>query len=351
MKTEFSASSIRRAFGVLAILTGLFLCGCGNVPKGEYMALDFDAASPLRYRYVSSREVQIVLTSGSAGKKEDSKRSSESIEMVFAIRPVDLNPYGLSTLEFTCESVQIKRSSFSGKASGSDAMQSLQGRSYTLQVSPTGQMELTESFLNTLRLIGQNSFVDKPDSKQRIKDPDMILDWLFFHYTLWDLTASNPKALRGIVAGSNWPSEQFLPWPVPIQNLPSRTLTYTVENIEERQGTRLATVRTQYQLREKPLLNFPMPYEGNYQIRGSLFSVLRNYRHESLEGTGHLVFNLTDGRLESAEDQYTLVTAADFILPLGDSVPKLTIQQQIRIERLSDDSSTTVVSERNDGGQ
>ncbi len=178
----------------------------------------------------------------------------------------------------------------------------------------------------------------------------MILDWLFFHYALWDLTASNPKPLRGIGPGSSWQSEQFLPWPVPIQNLPSRVITYRVERIDEQNGVRTAGINTQYHLRQKPLLNFPLPYEGNYQIRGSLFSVLRNYRHLSLEGSGRQVFNLTDGRLESAEDDYTLVTGADFILPLGDSQPKLTVRQHIRIERLSEQSAKESLSGRNDGG-
>jgi len=341
----------RAARGVVCLAAGL-LCGCGTLPRGEYMALDFEASPSVRYRFVSSREVRIELTSSAAGKKEDSKLANESIEMVFGIRPLEANPYGLSTVEFTCESVESKRTTFSGKPAPADAMQHLRGRTYTLQVSPTGQIELTDSFRNLLREIGQKSFVEKGDSAQRIKDPDMILDWLFFQYTLWDLTASNPKPLRGIAPGSSWQSEQFLPWPVPIQNLPSRVITYTVENIEDRQGTKLASVSTRYQLREKPLLNFPLPYEGSYQIRGSLFSVLRSYRHESLEGTGQLVFNLTDGRLESAQDNYTLITAADFILPLGDSLPKLTVRQHIRIERLSDDNpQNTAQTEKNGSGQ
>lgn len=351
MKTDLPAQSIRRTVRRLVLLAAALLGGCATLPQGEYMALDFRPDSPLRYRFVSSREVQIELSSGSTGKREDSKLASESIEMVFRIRPVEANPYGLSTLELTCESVQTQRTTFSGKPAGPDALQHLKGRSYTLQVSPTGQIELTDSFKNLLREIGQKSFVDKPQSKQRIKDPDMILDWLFFQYTLWDLTASNPKPLRGIAPGSSWQSEQFLPWPVPIQNLPSRILTYTVETIEDRQGTRLADVRTRYQLREKPLLNFPLPYEGSYQIRGSLFSVLRSYRHESLDGSGRLVFNLTDGRLESAQDDYTLVTAADFILPLGDSQPKLTVRQHLQIERLPDPSSNPTRLEAADGGQ
>jgi len=310
------------------------------------MALEFRADPPLRYRFVSSREVQIELTSGSSGKKEDSKLANESIEMVFRIRPIEANPYGLSTVEFTCESVEANRTTFSGKAAPADAMQHLRGRSYTLQVSPTGQIELTDSFRELLREIGRKSFVEKGDTAQRIKDPDMILDWLFFQYTLWDLTASNPKPLRGVVPGSSWQSEQFLPWPVPIQNLPSRIITYTVETLEEQQQVKLASVSTRYQLREKPLLNFPLPYEGSYQIRGSLFSVLRSFRHESLEGTGRLVFNLTDGQLEFAQDDYTLITAADFILPLGDSLPKLTVRQHIRIERLSDNPQNPAQTEQ-----
>lgn len=347
MRRPSPVQRIARTMQLLLAAAVAFFSGCRSVPRGEYMALEFDKTKPLRYRFVSSREVQIELTSGPSGKKEDSKASNESIEMVFQIRPVEIDPYGLSTLEFTCESVQVKRTTFSGKPAAADAVQALQGRSYTIQVSPTGRLELTDSFKNLLREIGQKSFAAKSGSQQQnVKDPDMILDWLFFQYTLWDLPASHPRPLEGIRVGSTWESEQFLPWPVPIQNLPSRTLTYTVEQIEEQQDCRLAFISTSYKLRERPVLNFPLPYEGNYQIRGSLFSVLRNFQHQSLEGSGRLVFNLTNGCLESAQDEYTLVTSASFILPLGESLPKLTVHQHIQIERLSDDTR----SERKNGG-
>lgn len=329
-----------------ALMTGLgVLAGCQSTPKGDYMALGFQPDSVMKYRFVSSRQVQIELTAGAGGKKEDSKLSSESLDMVMQIRPVKIDPYGLSTIEFTCQSVQVKRTSFSGKAASADAMESLKGRSYTIQATPTGEIENLDTFETLLKEIGQKSFVSRSDPRQNVKDPDMILDWIFFQYTLWDITASNPKALAGVRPGSAWKSDQFMPWPVPIQNLPSRVTTYTVKEITEQDGRRLAHLDSAYQLREKPVLKFPLPYEGPYQIKGSLFSVLRNYQHKSLEGSGSQIFNLTDGALEKDQQDYTLVTQADFILPLGQSLPILTVKQSILIERLTDGAA-----ERNTGG-
>lgn len=321
------------------LLAGLGLTiGCSSVPRGDYMALEFKPDSVLTYRFVSSRQVQIELTTGAGGKKEDSKISNESIEMVMRIKPLEVDPYGLSTVEFTCQSVQVKRTSFSGKGSTTDAMESLRGKSYTIQITPTGQIKNLDSFSTLLKEIGQKSFVARSDAQQNVKDPDMILDWICFQYYLWDVTASNPNPLAGVRPGSTWKSDQFMTWPVPIQNLPSRTTTYTVKEITEQDGKRLAHIDSAYQLGEKPVLNFPLPYDGPYQIKGSLFSILRNFQHQSLEGSGALTYNLTDGYPEKDQQDYTLVTQAGFILPLGQSFPTLTVAQSILIERLDNGS-------------
>jgi hypothetical protein len=339
-------NTLRKRMGRIlsaALLAGLgLLGGCGSTPRGDYMALEFKLENILNYRFVSSRQVQIELTTGAGGKKEDSKISHETLEMVMQVKPLKVDPYGLSTIEFTCRSVQVKRTSFSGKAAPADAMESLKGKSYTIQITPTGQIENIESFTKLLKETGQKSFVARSDTQQNVKDPDMILDWICFQFYLWDVTASNPKPVAGVRPGSTWKSDQFMPWPVPIQNLPSRVTTYTVKEITEQDGRRLAHIDSAYQLREKPVLNFPLPYEGSYQIKGSLFSVLRNYQHQSLEGSGTQIFNLTDGFPEKDQQDYTLVTRADFILPLGQSLPTLTVQQSILIERLNDGPSERI---------
>ena len=323
----------------VVMISGLgLLPGCQSGPRGDYAAIEFHPDSMLRYRFVSSRDVKIELTEGSNGKKEDSKTSRESLDMVMRIRPVKIDPYGLTTLEFTCESVQVKRTSFSGKGAAVDAMEALKGKSYTVQVTPTGQIENKDDFARMLKEIGQKSFVASTNPKQKVKNPDMILDWIFFQMYLWNVSASIPKPLDGIHPGSTWQSDQFMPWPVPIQNLPSRITTYTVKDITEQYAKRTAVIDSTYQLRDEPVLSFPLPYEGPYQIKGSLFSILRSYRHESLEGSGTEIFDLTDGVLEKDQQNYTLVTRADFILPLGQSLPTLTVQQSILIERLKDDA-------------
>ena len=328
------------------LLTGLgLLAGCRSAPQGDYMAIEFKPDTPLRYRFVSSRDVEILLTTGAGGKKEDSKLSKESLEMVMQIKPLQIDPYGLTTLEFTCQSVQVKRTSFSGKSAAADAMEALKGKSYTIQISPTGQLENIESFEAMLKEIGQKSFVASSNPKQNIKNPDMILDWIFFQFYLWDVSASNPKPLAGIRPGSSWQSEQFMPWPVPIRNIPSRITTYTVKKIADEDTKKIAVIDCAYQLREKPVLTFPLPYEGPFQIKGSLFSVLRSFRHESIEGSGTQTFDLTDGLLVKDQEDYTLVTRADFILPLGQSLPTLTVRQSITIELLDQNST-----EGNTGG-
>ena len=76
------------------------------------------------------------------------------------------------------------------------------------------------------------------------------------------------------------------------------------------------------------------PYEkGKFQMRG-LFGFLRNFQFKHIEGNGTQIFNMDDGLVESDLQEYLLDVTASFMLPLGDSVPVLKVNQTISIERI-----------------
>ena len=68
-------------------------------------------------------------------------------------------------------------------------------------------------------------------------------------------------------------------------------------------------------------------------MRG-LFGFLRNFQFKHVEGTGTQIFNMDEGLVESDTQQYLLNVNATFMLPLGDSLPVLNVNQKISIERI-----------------
>ncbi|MBC8378391.1 MAG: hypothetical protein H8E62_04375 [Planctomycetes bacterium] len=135
--------------------------------------------------------------------------------------------------------------------------------------------------------------------------------------------------------GDTWQIQQSIPWPVPIYPPPGRTTTYTLESIQNEEDLpRKATISSVYALSETPMDEYIRPYkEGKFQMRG-LFGFLRNFQFKHIEGAGTQIFNIDDGLVESDRQQYQLDVTASFMLPLGDSLPVLKIDQKISIERI-----------------
>lgn len=328
-KQRFASALSLITAGMLCLLAG---CGQPAAPSGDLLVVGFNENQTLRYRLRAEREVQIELTGDKPG---ETKAASDTMELVMAIRPVEVNPFGLTTLEFTCESAKVAHRSFTGKPGNPDAVESLQGKTYTIQISPTGSLETSDEFETMLKEIGEKSFVSTKTSGQRVKDPDMIFDWMYFQLYLWDAVTSIQEPLAGVEEGTQWTSRQVVPWPVPIYNMPTRQVTYTLAEVRPTETGRQAVITSNYGLSEEPIKDFPLPYTGTFQLKGSLFAVLHSYRFQSLEGAGTQIFNMDTGTLESDEQQYTLKARADFILPLGNSIPILTVDQKFSVQLLN----------------
>jgi hypothetical protein len=70
-------------------------------------------------------------------------------------------------------------------------------------------------------------------------------------------------------------------------------------------------------------------------MRG-MFGFLRDFKFRSLDGAGSQIFNIDTGTLESEQQQYKVHIDAGFMMPLGDTVPTVTIDQKINIQLLGD---------------
>jgi len=320
------------------IIAACMLCfaGCRDSVKSSpdnWLLVSFEKDVPITYRMVSERETEIDLTSGDPKKKSRPQTTTEKLELVIVYTPVVVDPFGLSTLKVECDSVKVTRSGFSGKKSASDAMESLTGKSFTLNLTPTGKMADISDLERIAAELGEDSF-SKGRQNTRIKNPDMISDFLAMQQYLWGAGSaiSNQMDLK---EGDTWQTQQTIPWPVPIYPPPGRMTTYTLESIAAEDLSRRATIKSTYAMSETPIEEYIRPYEeGNFQMRG-LFGFLRNFQFKHIEGTGTQVFNIDDGLVESDRQQYLLDVTARFMLPLGDSLPVLTVKQKISIERIA----------------
>ena len=320
------------------IIAACMLCfaGCRDSVKSSpdnWLLVSFEKDVPITYRMVSERETEIDLTSGDPKKKSRPQTTTEKLELVIVYTPVVVDPFGLSILKVECESVKVTRSGFSGKKSASDAMESLTGKSFTLNLTPTGKMADISDLERIAAELGEASF-SKGRQNARIKNPDMISDFLAMQQYLWGAGSAIPNQMD-LKEGDTWQTQQTIPWPVPIYPPPGRTTTYTLESIGAEDLSRRATIKSTYAMSETPIEEYIRPYEeGNFQMRG-LFGFLRNFQFKHIEGAGTQVFNIDDGLVESDRQQYLLDVTASFMLPLGDSLPVLKVDQKISIERIA----------------
>ncbi len=316
-----------------------WVAGCGPQSRTDmknWLLVSFDENVPVTYHFISKRNITIDLSTGSSGKKAKPQTISESLDMVITYTPTEVDPFGLTTIQGECQSAKVSRSSISGRGSGGrDAMESLPSRTFTIQVTPTGEIADASDLMRVVGELGEIAFAQKTDQGRRIKNPDMINDFIAMQWHLWDSTSTIEEPLAGMKPGQSWQIKQWLPWPAPIARMPMRTTTYTLDSfITGPDGHRKAVIKSTYEIAEpEGEERFPYPYEGMFQMRG-IMGFLRNFKFLSLEGTGTQIFNMEKGLIESDQQDYTMKVNAAFMLPLGDSLPMLTVEQTTSIEQI-----------------
>ncbi|MHC5082981.1 MAG: hypothetical protein ACYTET_03455 [Planctomycetota bacterium] len=321
-------------YGVLVLAACLSLAGCQpSVAQDDVLLIDFEEGVPVTYKMVAERKTKIDLTSGDPKKKSKPQTMTEKLELVMVYTPTQVDPFGETVIEAKCDSAKVTRSSFTGKRNAKDAMETLAGETFTLKLSPTGEIVDYTELEELCFELGKASF--SKDPSRRIKNPDMISDFLAMQWFLWDSTSTMTDPLN-LNVGKTWKTKQLLPWPVPLMAARGRVTTYTLDSFQEpatENDHRKAVIKSTYGLSEEPMENFIRPYEGSFQMRG-LFGFLRNYHFKSMQGQGTQIFNMDKGLIESDRQEYTLNVDAAFMLPLGDSKPVLTVNQTMTIDQI-----------------
>lgn len=333
-----------RAIPILAamVIVSVF-AGCSGINRQEEAAnvsgsntlltVDFQKGQKLQYRFVSSRDIDLDWgpeARASKSSKRASDKSSESMEIVMAYTPIEVNPYGLTTIEATCSYAKVSRSkSASGRVGGRDAVESLTGKTFTFTVDPRGKIEDYSGLEKLLQETGEHAFRAE-SNRGRVKEPDMISDFFATQWFLWDSISSIPNFTKGLAAKQSWESKIPIPAPMPQMLRKARDVTYTFDEVRQTEKGQLAVIKSSYRAAESAPQDWPIPYSGSFQMAGT-FGFLRGYKIIDLQGNGEEIFNIDLGQVERRSQQYQVQLEA--VLPFGISAnPRVTIKQNLTME-------------------
>ena len=312
---------------ILIVLALSVLAGCNSVAK-EFLTVGFQEGQTLRYRFVSSRDIEVdwdPAKSKSGGGKSSVAKSSESMEMVISYTPIKIEPYGAATIKATCESVKIKRS----KGPKKDAVKSLTGKSFIITVDSAGKIEDYSQLDKLIREIGEKAFRASRRGG-RVKEPDMISDFVASQWFLWDSVSSIEESAKGVAVGQTWTSKLSVPAPMVLRQ--AREVTYTLDEIRQTEKGKLAVFRSSYShYKSVPPYSWPKPYVGEFGVSG-MFGFLKRYRILELQGQGEELFNIDAGRIELSSQKYKMLLNASLPM-IGGKIP-ITIEQNLTMQLL-----------------
>jgi len=325
-------------FAILAAFGGCNQEAGPTVPvkkRGELLTVDFQKDQILRYKFVSTRKiVRDWGATGELAKKGGAKTDTfhESMEMLISYRPIEVNPYGLTRLEATIESIKVKSSPAANKPARNtkDAVKNLAGKHFVFAIQPTGKMEQKSQLEELIRQAAEKTFHIRSNG-MRVKDPDMINDFISSQWFLWDPIASIEKPVRGVAVGQSWRSKFFIPSSFVMRK--ASDVTYTLEQVRQSEKGRLAVIKSTFNPSDSLGKDWPVPYTGSFQVSGR-FGILRNFRILQLKGNGTTLFNIDRGRIEQSSLKYRMEIAASLLFPLPGTNPHLTVEQSLQIQLL-----------------
>lgn len=299
------------------------------------LAVDFQKGKTLRYKFLSRRDIEINWGELKGGAKSDKGKVDklfESVEVVVAYTPIEVDPFGLTTIEATCESVKVNQTHPTGRQAGrKDAVETFSGKTFTFTVNPAGEMKDRSQLEELIKEAGKNAFRPK-GRKGRIKEPDMIGDFICTQWFLWDSISSIEKPAEGVAIGQTWKSQLLVPVTMVLRQL--RDVTYTLDEIRQSKKGQLAVIRSSYSLPNISPRIWPLPYSGSFQMSGR-FGFLRGYKALSLEGEGEELFNIEAGRIEKYDQQYEMKLRSSLPMGLSGIVP-ITVKQKLTMELLEE---------------
>jgi hypothetical protein len=297
----------------------------------QLLTVDFKQGQSLRYQFISKRDIIIDWEpekSRTGARQGTIDKSTESMEMVVTYTPIEVNPYALTTIKAAIESVKATRSKRAGgRVPARDAVEHLTGKNFTMKVNAQGKIEDYSQLDELIRQIGENAF--RKNSRQgRIKEPDMIADFVAAQWFLWDSISSIKKPAEGVSIGQSWSSKLSVPTPMVMRK--ARDVTYKFDKIWDNVKGRLAVISSTYSLSDSVPSGWPVPYTGRFRMSGT-FGFFRGYNILSLSGRGDELFNIDKGRTERYSQEFDMRLEAILPGPLGPN-PRIAINQKLTMQ-------------------
>jgi len=327
---------LKKALIVLISAALLTLASCEGKKeekeKKELFSVDFQENRTLRYAFTSSREIETRWPSGSSEEEEKGNvdKDFESVEITVAYTPIKVDLYGLTTIKATCESIRASRRSGSNETKG-DAVVHFGDKSYTFTVNPAGKIVDNSELYELIQQAGKKAFRSST-KRGRIKEPDMIWDYITTQWFLWDSVCSIEKPADGVSIGQSWKSKLSIPTPMVMRQ--ARDVTYTLDEITQSEKGRLAVIKSTFSRASSVPSGWPILYTGKFRMSGR-FGFLMRYRIQELTGEGKEIFNIDAGRIEEYNHNYKIKMKASLQMGLSGG-PQITIKQRLTMKLLED---------------
>jgi hypothetical protein len=312
-----------------------------------YLSVEFPADTTLKYHIISSRSIMLDLA-GPAGRSKDSsarQEMKEEADLVIAYTAAGSAGRGGTLVDAKCLSAKVERQKLTGGSASDDALTTLSGKSFRMSVSATGQIFETSELDKVIQQLGEAAFGNRNDRYEgrKIKNPDMIADFIAVQWFMWDQEQSVPRPTQGVAPGQEWKSKRKLLAPFPFVARVGRDATYTLSDVTKSpDGSQLATIKSVYSLAEGSSMDWPMPYTGTFSQRGS-FGFFQGYKVQELTGEGKQIFDVTTGRINSERQSYKANISA--VIPFGGlgkdgekPEPNIVVNQVITIELMTPES-------------
>ena len=326
---------------IITIAAALIIGGCEpqstekKIPAGtgkpkELLTVDFEQSKVLRYKFVSSRQIEILLENNTGKAGGEKNRYTESLDMIVAYKPIKVNPYGLSIIEATCESVRTNQTT--KRNTHKEAAENFAGKSFKFTVGPTGKIEDRTELEKLLKEVAQTAF--RPNSQHgRIKEPDLVCDFMATQLFLWDSISSKSEPRKGVAVGDSWQSQLSIPSPMLELMNAGRDVVYKLEDVNDTGSGRIAVISSEFSLSKSQLKDRFMPYSGSFTPSGP-FGLYGNCRIIELGGTGQELFNIDAGRTDGYSQDYEMkVVAVMAMIPI---TVKINVKQHLSMQLIGE---------------
>jgi hypothetical protein len=115
----------------------------------------------------------------------------------------------------------------------------------------------------------------------RIKEPDMIGDFIASQWFLWDAQSSLEQPAEGVAVGQTWRSQ--LPVPTPMVMRQARNVVYKLDEVRQGADGSLAVITSTYTPADSVPTGWPIPYSGRFQMSGIRLPRRMKYWLEGVE--------------------------------------------------------------------